>query len=236
MTAGTASPLVGRRAVVTGASRGIGAALVRELVAAGVAVAGVSRPGSTAVGGHRMVHGDLATPEGVATVLQGLRAWAPDGPDLLVNAAGVFPNATAERQDPAEFAQTMAINVNAAFALTHWALPLMKARGSGDIVSVGSVADSHAWPGNSAYAASKFGLRALHEVVRAETRGTGVRAILVSPSATDTDAWNAHEAQLGIGFPARSEMLAAGDVARAIVYAVSQPPHVTIEALRITRS
>ena len=98
------------------------------------------------------------------------------------------------------------------------------------------MADRVAFPENGAYAATKFGARAMHEVLRAETRGTGVRAILVSPGAVDTDIWSPLESQLGKRFPAREAMISADDVARAIAFALTQPRHVDIDELRLTRS
>jgi NADP-dependent 3-hydroxy acid dehydrogenase YdfG len=112
----------------------------------------------------------------------------------------------------------------------------MRARKSGDIVTLGSIADRYAFTGNAAYSATKFGMRAFHEVLRAETRGSGVRAILVSPGPVDTEIWDPHEASIGTRFPKRADMLTADDVARAIVFAVSQPAHVDIDELRLTRS
>jgi NADP-dependent 3-hydroxy acid dehydrogenase YdfG len=112
----------------------------------------------------------------------------------------------------------------------------MRRRHSGDVVTIGSVADRTAFTGNAAYSASKFGIRAVHEVLRAETRGSGVRAILVSPGPVDTEIWDPLADQLGGRFPERTAMLTAADVARAIVFTVSQPAHVDIDELRLTRS
>ncbi|MBI1810088.1 MAG: SDR family NAD(P)-dependent oxidoreductase, partial [Gemmatimonadetes bacterium] len=115
-------------------------------------------------------------------------------------------------------------------------LPAMLAAGRGHIVTVGSIADRHPFPGNGAYAASKFGARAMHEVLRAESRGTGVRATLVSPAATDTAIWDAVRGDRRAGLPTRDQMLRPEDVARAVLFAVAQPPHVTVDELRISRS
>ncbi len=233
----------GRRALVTGASRGIGAALVRALAAAGASVAGVARspePLAEVIGplgaGHLAIAADLATDAGTDAVISAVRAWAGGAPDILVNNVGVFAQAPAAEQDPVGFASMLRINLEAPFRLTHAFLPSMLARKSGDIVHVGSVADKNAFLGNSAYSASKFGLRAVHEVLRAETRGSGVRAMLVSPGAVDTDIWSPIESQLGKGLPARDAMLAADDMVRAICFALSQPSTVNIDELRLTRS
>ena len=112
----------------------------------------------------------------------------------------------------------------------------MRARGSGDIVSVGSIADHTIFPGNAAYGASKHGLRALHEVLRMELRGTGVRATLVSPGPVDTSIWDDIDPDSRDGFTPRAKMLKPNAVADAVMFAVSQPPDVDIDLIRLSRS
>lgn len=239
----TALPLAGRRALVTGASRGIGAATARALAALGALVAVSARSADVVHalaaelgGAHAAIPADLSTTEGSDAVIAATRLWAGGAPDILVNNAGAFAHAQTGEQDPDGLAKTLKINLEAPFRLVHAFLPAMLARKSGDIVSIGSVADKVAFTGNSAYSASKYALRATHEVLRAETRGTGVRAILVSPGAVDTDIWNPLESQLGKRFPAREAMISPDDVARAIAFALTQPRHVDIDELRLTRS
>jgi NADP-dependent 3-hydroxy acid dehydrogenase YdfG len=101
-------------------------------------------------------------------------------------------------------------------------------------VSVGSVADRAIYPENGAYSASKFGLRALHAVLREELRGSGVRTTLVSPGPTDTALWDAVEGAPGTRFPAREGMLQAGAVADAILFAVTRPVDVNVDELRLS--
>ncbi|MDQ3697574.1 MAG: SDR family NAD(P)-dependent oxidoreductase, partial [Gemmatimonadota bacterium] len=157
-------------------------------------------------------------------------------PDVLVNNAGVFALARIEATTPAAFADAVEANLIAPFFLVRAFLPEMLARGSGHIVTVGSVADRHAFPENGAYAASKFGVRALHEVLRAELRGTGVRASIVSPGPTDTSLWNSVRPETREGFPARSAMLRPEAVADAILYAVTRPGPMNVDELRLSAS
>jgi len=110
------------------------------------------------------------------------------------------------------------------------------AAGAGHIVTIGSVADRVVYPGNAAYAASKFGARALHEVVRAETRGSGVRATLVSPGPTDTALWDTVRPEPGGGLPSREQMLSAGDVAGAVLFALTRPATVNVDEIRLGRA
>lgn len=238
-----APALAGRRALVTGASRGIGAATARALAEAGALVAVSARSAGPLEAlcaelgaGHIAVPADLSTTEGANAVIAAVREWAGGAPDIIVNNAGAFAHALTGDQDPGGLARTLRINLEAPFRIVHAFIADMLKRESGDIVTIGSVADKTGFTGNSAYSASKFGVRATHEVLRAETRGSGVRAILVSPGAVDTDIWIPLEAQLGKRFPARDAMLAAADIARAVVFALSQPSHVDIDELRLTRS
>jgi len=112
----------------------------------------------------------------------------------------------------------------------------MRARGRGDIVTIGSIADHTIFPGNAAYGASKHGVRALHEVLRAELRGTGVRATLVSPGPVDTSLWDDIDPDTREGFTPRSRMLSPNAVAAAVLFALAQPPEVDIELVRLSRS
>jgi len=238
-----AGPLAGRTALITGASRGIGAATARTLAAAGARLALVARGeeplralAAELGAGHLAVAADCTRAADVARMAGAVTVWAGGPPDILVNNAGIYPRARLADQDPEEFAATLDLNVTAPFRVLHAFLAAMRARGSGHVVSIGTVADRYIWPMNGAYSASKYGLRALHEVLYAESRGSGVRATLIAPGAVDTDLWQAHENELGKTLAPRAAMLRPDDVARAVLYAVSQPPHMTVHELRLSPS
>ena len=110
------------------------------------------------------------------------------------------------------------------------------ADGSGEVVLIGSVAGRHAFPANGGYSASKFGLRGMHAVLAGEVRGTGVRATLIEPAATDTPLWNAVDRAANPGLPEPSAMLDAGAVADAVVYAVTRSGSVLIPNILIERA
>ncbi len=234
-------PLADRTALITGASRGIGAATARALSAAGARVALVAR-GVDALralerelgDGHLVVVADCTQTADVARLAAEVSTWAAGAPDILVNNAGIYPRARLHEQDPDEFVATLDVNVAAPFRVLHAFLPAMRTRKSGHVVSVGSVADRTIWPMNGAYSASKFGLRALHEVLFAESRGSGVQATLISPGPVDTDIWRSHDAELGKTLSPRERMLRPDDVARAVLYAVTQPTHMTVYELRLS--
>jgi NADP-dependent 3-hydroxy acid dehydrogenase YdfG len=103
-------------------------------------------------------------------------------------------------------------------------------------VNVGSVAGHKAFPRNAAYSASKFGLRGLHDVLVEELRGTGVRATLIEPAATDTELWDPYDADADPGLPDRRAMLSVDAVADAVLYVAAQPVSVNIPLLRIERA
>ena len=235
--------LHGMAAVVTGASRGIGRAVAGALSVAGARVFLISRSAgdldrvAADIGrGAVAVPCDVTDAEAVARAVIAIKAHLGAGTMALVNNAGIFPLGEIESTDPALFEQTLQTNLLAPFRLLHAFVPLMRANGRGHVITIGSVADRRIYSGNGAYSASKFGARALHEVLREELRGSGVRATLVAPSATDTSIWDPIDPDNKPGFPPREEMLRPDDVADAVVWALTRPPHVNVDELRISRS
>ncbi len=242
MTAnGAAGRLTGRGAVVTGASRGIGEAIARALAAEGAAVALVSRGASVLEvlaaqigGGAIAVPCDVRRAQAVSAAVADIGARLNAPPTILVNNAGVFELAAlADTRDDA-FAETVDVNLVAPFRFIRALLPAMLSARSGHIVTIGSVVDRNAFPGNGAYSAAKFGARGMHEVLRTETRGSGVRATLVSPGPTDTALWDGVDPDTRPEFPNRADMLRPDDVARAVMFALLQPPHVNVDELRVS--
>ena len=230
-----------RYALVTGATRGIGRAVAQALRESGVEVALVARTREQLEQVARDLGGtafaaDVTDAQQVAQLSEQLRAQYGDDPDIIVNAAGAFDLASVAETDVAMFDAMIAANLRAPFLLMRAFLPRMLERGSGDIVSIGSVAGRQAFAGNGAYSASKFGLRALHEVLEQELRGSGVRAMLVEPSATDTTLWDAVDRDRNPGLPQREQMLSPDAVAQAVVFALQQPRGVTVKYLGIERS
>jgi NAD(P)-dependent dehydrogenase (short-subunit alcohol dehydrogenase family) len=224
-------PLDGRVALVTGASRGIGAATAEALRVAGARVVRVARTLPPAEGYVDLV-ADLADAGQVAGLASRLQQ-AAGVPDVVVNNAGGFLLRRLEATSIEEFDALMAVNLRGAFALARAVLPLQRAAGGGCFISVGSVADHVGFPENAAYAASKYGLRGLHETLVAEYRGSGVRLTLVSPGPTDTDAWEPFDPDRREGFPSRDRMLRPADVADAVLFVATRPPHVLIDWLRL---
>jgi NAD(P)-dependent dehydrogenase (short-subunit alcohol dehydrogenase family) len=228
----------GRTALVTGASSGIGLEVARSLAAAGAWVGMVARgrerlaAAAAEVGGYP-IPSDASTPEGVHSLAGYVTEILGDAPDVLVSAAGAFALAPLAETEPEAFDRHLAVNLRGPFLLVRAFLPRMLRRGSGHVVHVGSVAGRVAFPENGAYSASKFGLRGLHEVLLQEIRGTGVRATLVEPAATDTPLWDAIDPDSRDDLPSRAAMLHPGDVARTVLFALVQPPHVRIPTIAV---
>jgi NAD(P)-dependent dehydrogenase (short-subunit alcohol dehydrogenase family) len=227
------SRLAGRIALVTGASRGIGLAIARVLSAEGARVVRVSRSLPQASTSQWVdLPCDLSDPAAV----EGLAArvhQAAGVPDLVVNNAGSFLLAPVEETTSAAFAEQLAANLTLPFLVSRAFLPGMRARGSGRLILIGSIADHVALPGNSAYAAAKYGARGLHEVLREELRGSGILCSLISPGPTDTGAWDPVNPDARAGFIPRARMLRPGDVADAVRWVAGLPGHVEVDWLRL---
>jgi NADP-dependent 3-hydroxy acid dehydrogenase YdfG len=243
LTPAPGTSLAGRTALVTGASRGIGAAVARRLGAQGARVALVARSATAlhdlaAELGHGaiVIPCDLRRPDAADVVAAALRDVGSEAPDLIVNNAGAFLIAPADETTVEAFRDMLEVNLVGPFSLVRRFLSVLRARGAGHVVTIGSIADRAVFPGNAAYAASKHGLRALHEVLRAELRGTGVRATLVSPGPVDTELWDPIDPDHQPGFTPRSSMLDADAVAEAVLYAVTAPAAVNVDELRLSRS
>lgn len=157
-------------------------------------------------------------------------------PDLLVSNAGQFALGAIGVMSPSDFEGMIALNLLAPYRLLHALVPAMVVRGSGHIITIGSVADRVTLPENAAYAAGKFGARAMHEVMRQELHGSGVRVSLVSPGPVNTPLWDPIDPDSRPGFPPRSAMLDAEAVADAVCWVASRPAEVNIDELRLSRA
>lgn len=237
------APLAGRTALVTGASRGIGYVVARRLVEEGARVAMLARGAeelqarASALGPLAMpVVCDVADQAAIERTVATVRERFGGAPDILVNNAGLFRVAPVEGTSADDFARSVAVNVVAPFLFVRGFLGGMKERGAGHLVTIGSIADHLALPGNAAYAAGKFGVRGLHEVLREELRGSGVRATLVSPGPVDTPLWDAVPADVRAGLTPRARMLPADAVADAVLYVLRSPPEVNVDELRLSRA
>jgi NAD(P)-dependent dehydrogenase (short-subunit alcohol dehydrogenase family) len=226
-------PLAGQIAVVTGASRGVGEATARALAGQGATVVRLARSLADGEDGpYFNLTTDLTDPVLLKRAMDEILAeFGP--PHIVVNNAGGFLLRLFEETTEEDLLEQLDINLVAPFNVARALLPPMRQAGRGHMVTIGSIADHAAFPENAAYAASKFGLRGLHETLTAEYRGTGIRLTLISPGPTDTSLWDPFDPDRRAGFTPRSKMLKPADVAGAVVWAVTQPAHVAIELIRL---
>jgi len=234
------TPLTGSTALVTGASRGIGRQVAVALSDAGARVTALARSVEALRDLERAHHMrplvvDLRDADSIWTALDETMDRDGGPPDIVVNAAGVFGIESCARESVKAFDAQVAVNMRAPFLVTRVLLPAMLERGSGTIVNIGSVAGRKAFPGNGAYSASKFGLRGFHSVLVEELRGSGVRASLVEPAATDTPLWDPLDPDADPVLPDRADMLSVADVADAVLWVVTRPTGVTVPALQVER-
>ena len=198
------------RAILTGASGGIGAAIARAIApdCAALLLVGrdrvrleevreaVQRPGLYC----RVVACDLATPEGRAAIASAA-ADIPHGPNLLINNAGTGEFAWFADQDDESIARILGINTLAPMLLTRRVLPLLQRQRAATVVNVGSIFGYLGYPGCATYSASKFALRGFSEALRRELADGPVRVVYFAPRATRTPlngaAINALNEQLG---------------------------------------
>lgn len=245
MTALDARPLEGRSCVVTGASSGIGEATVRALAGAGArVVAGARRLDRLEALAASVEDGRVLAMEADVTrrkdvdALAGSAVEAFGRLDVWVNNAGVMPLSPLEDLRVEDWERMVDVNVKGVLYGLAAALPPMIEAGGGHIVNVGSLAGRRPFPGGAVYSATKFAVRALtwgmHLELAAERN---VRVTDVQPGVVDTelpDHIPADDTREGFyaGWKGKRQ-LSPGDVARAVVWAVSQPDHVSVSEILV---
>lgn len=188
--------LNGKRALVTGGSRGLGAEVARRLAAAGAHVAihfhkDESGAEETAAAVREcgteplLLQANLARPSAVTRLMGRIeRTW--EGLDLLVNNAGVAPHRPWSVISPREWASTLAINLSGPFHILRLALPLLQRGSDAAVVNVGSVVSFNGGSFGPAYAASKAGLVGLTRSAARDWGPLGIRVNCVSPGPIDS--------------------------------------------------
>jgi NAD(P)-dependent dehydrogenase (short-subunit alcohol dehydrogenase family) len=219
--------LAGRLALVTGASRGIGAATAQAIAAAGAHVTLAARDADAleAVAGRIRAAGgtaaaaptDVSSLEDVERLFDVIAATGPLA--ALVCAAGVLTPAPFADTTPELWQQTLAVNLTGSFLCCRAAFTAMRAAGEGRIVNIASLSGVYAtekFPGLAAYNVSKYGVIGLTEAIATEGRDVGVSAICLSPGAVDTEMLARANPELRPG-------LQPADVAELIVALLDSP-------------
>jgi 3-hydroxy acid dehydrogenase / malonic semialdehyde reductase len=226
------TPLQGKRALIIGASAGIGAATARALDSAGASLILVARRKerldqlAAELRDARAVPLDVKSPDAVQAALGGLT------PDILVLNAGLahgtspaFLNTVDEVDDMID------TNIKGYLHILRAMLPAMKSRGSGDILMLGSVASRQVYPGGGVYCMTKHAVRALYESLRIDAAGHGLRFSTIDPGMVETDfslvRFGGDEAKAKAVYEGL-DALHANDIADAILYIVTRPSHVNI--------
>lgn len=230
--------LQGQTAIITGGSRGIGAAAARLLVGAGAAVVlaargeddvalqaeNLRRAGGRVVG----VAADVTDIEQVEEIVEtALNQF--DRLDILINSAGViWPLEEALEADPEEWAYNVNVNLVGPYFMARNVLPVMLGQGYGRIVNVSSSAAVHPVAGASAYCAAKAGLDMLTRVLALELAGTNVTVNSLDPGDVDTDmqadirSVDTSESRLDFGFAhtayAEKQLIPVENAARMIYW------------------
>ncbi len=228
-----------RRAVVTGASSGIGAATVRRLRAEGWDVVATARRADrlqelAAQTGAQVLVADVTSDDDVAALVAYVRETG--GLDAVVNnAGGALGQDTVEEGDLEQWRTMYELNVLGTLRVTQGLLPLLRERGEGDVVVVTSTAAHGAYPGGAGYTAAKHAERMLATTLRWEIVGEPIRVIEIAPGAVATEEFSlvrfAGDAQRAAKVYEGYQPLVAQDVADAIAWTLSRPAHVNVDLL-----
>jgi NADP-dependent 3-hydroxy acid dehydrogenase YdfG len=230
------------RAVVTGASSGIGAATVRLLRSAGWDVVAVARRGDrlaelAARTGAEPVVADVTSDQDVArlaaTVTAGGAVHA-----LVNNAGGAIGVDPVASGSIADWRAMYEVNVLGTLRVTQALLPALLASGRGDVVVLSSTAGHDTYPGGGGYVAAKHAERTIAATLRLELVGEPVRVIEIAPGMVRTEEFSLNRlggdrARADAVYAGVAEPLVAEDVADAVVWALTRPHHVNIDSLVI---
>jgi NADP-dependent 3-hydroxy acid dehydrogenase YdfG len=240
--------LSGKIAIVTGASSGIGEATARQLADAGATVMVVARRKDrlkklveeiSKQGGTAMaIEADLTEQSAAKDVIDEVISNHKQL-DILVNNAGVMLLGPALKAPLEEWESMISLNVLSLMRLTHAALPHLAKADTGHIVNISSVAGRIASANSAVYNASKWAVNAFTEALRQELARDKlpVRTTLIEPGAVDTELASHNRPEIQETLKERwkgiDKKLESDDVARAIMFAVTQPKHVNINEILI---
>jgi short-subunit dehydrogenase len=231
-----------RRALITGASSGIGKATAWVFAKAGIDVALVSRSqdkleavaiAAREAGVEAKAYAlDLAE---IEQVKAGIGAIAKDfaAIDILVNSAGMaYTNPLSETQ-LSDWQQVIDLNLTSVFQCIAGILPVMRDQKRGTIINIASIAGQQPFPDWGAYSVSKAGLIALSKTLAAEERRHGIRVVTICPGAVDTPLWDTQTVRVDLN---RSAMLSPEIVAQSILQTALLPEQAVVESVTLMPS
>ncbi|GAA3526262.1 SDR family oxidoreductase [Nocardioides daeguensis] len=232
--------MTSRLAVVTGASSGIGAATARHLAREGFEVICAARRAeriealAAEIGGRAVVC-DVTSAASVAGLAE---AVGPRLDVLVNNAGGAFGLGPVAEADADEWRRMYEVNVLGLMQVTKALLPALVASGAGVIVNVGSTAGRIAYEGGAGYTAAKHGTKVVTETLRLELFDQPVRVCEVAPGMVRTEEFaltrfEGDQARADAVYAGVPDPLVADDVADAITWVATRPPHVNIDELVI---
>ncbi|HEX8666695.1 MAG TPA: 3-oxoacyl-[acyl-carrier-protein] reductase [Beijerinckiaceae bacterium] len=235
--------LSGRKALVTGATGGIGGAIARALHGQGatVALSGTRRAALDELAGAlgervHVIEANLADKDAVEALVPAAEA-AMEGLDILVNNAGVTRDNLFLRMKDEEWETVLSVNLTAAFRLSRAAVKGMMRRRHGRIVNIGSVVGSTGNPGQGNYAASKAGLVGMTKALAAEVATRGITVNCVAPgmiASPMTDALNEKQREAILGTIPMGRLGEGAEVAAAVAYLASaEAAYVTGQTLHV---
>lgn len=227
-------------ALVTGASKGIGAAITEKLIAEGLTVYGLARNLSaldeqahTFGERFRPIAADVRDHVAIAAALHDARI------DVLVNNAGGLATVRPLYEQTAEeTTETIELNLTAPLQLIRLVLPHMIVRKRGHIFNLTSTAASAVFTGTTAYGAAKAGLSQAGDILRYDLAGTGVRLTEIAPGRVETEfyvqAFGGDKEKLRDRMYKRQRPLRPNDIAQVLIDALSLPQHVDIAKMWVT--
>jgi len=230
-----------RRAVVTGASSGIGAATVRQLRGQGWQVVAAARRldklrALAAETGAEALELDVTSDVSVAAFRDAVLATGPVH-TVINNAGGAIGLEPVEFGKTADWSWMYDVNVLGALRVTQAFLPALREAGGGDLVFVTSIAAYLAYEGGAGYTAAKHAERMIAKTLRLELSGEPIRIIEIAPGAVATDEFSlvrfGGDAERAAAVYQGYQPLVAEDVADAIVWTVTRPSHVNIDTLEL---
>ncbi len=205
--------LTGKKALVTGGSRGIGREIALALKEKGADVAVISRSSCDLPCPSYQL--DLTKLDQVKPRIQEIVADR-GGIDILVNNAGTAYVGELIHTPLSEWQRIFDLNVTSLFQCIQGVLPTMRLRHSGTIVNIVSIAGKQAFPKWGCYSASKFAVMGLTQSLAQEEQSHGIRVMALCPGAVDTELWDSLDPAIASQFD-RSKMLSSKDVARGLV-------------------